>query len=533
MVIKMEEAVIRTPIASTYSFSSNTEYNHKSFVNFKQFIESKGFKYNDYVLKIIYNSIFKINGNVKGILLTGPAGVGKTSMGELIAEYLNADIVFFQCTYGTGEDDLLYKYVPSEEAKSGIKITLGPIPLALKLSRNKKVVLLIDEFDKTRPSADALLLDVLQNARVSLFLDEKETVIKGKKENLIVIITSNGFREFSEPLIRRVVQVKINPIPAIEVFKLMLRKFPRKIALILTQIYDDTIRAGLIKPATIQELEQLGRILLVEDNVELDKLIRSFVVKYEDDWEKYLMYVRGREPFTWLNRNDNALENENTSIEEFYDTNKLTEEEERLVDELEDTIEKNNEVNNKKIDDTSKNSGENYDNYNENYIERVSKSILPSDLSHYTTAIQLFKPEPSSDPLILSGLGEFKKEYGTFKPIDYKEHRETLLDSLEKTGMLLCNSQLLFKMEFNNVDLNVVSIFDKILYYSKELIRGIVSLSVDDDCKIIIDTAIILKDKQIEVAVRTPCNNCEESKAYAIGSLFIDFMENLITYIER
>ena len=484
---------------------------------FKRFLKIQGFIFKDYVIDIIYNTIFNLNGSVKALLLRGPAGVGKTSLGELLAKYLGAELVFFQCTYGTSEEDMLYKYVPSEDTKSGIKIALGPIPLALEMSRSKKVVLLIDEFDKTRPSADALLLDVLQNARVSLYLEEEERIIEGKKENLIVVITSNDFREFSEPLVRRVVHVYIEPLPTIEVFKLMLRKFPRNTALLLAQIYDDTIKANLIKPATIQELEQLGKILQKHNagKVPLTRLIRSFIVKYDDDWKSYLSYVKsGRRPLSWLVERVESNGEDNGEIDEYYDLTDVNTSGE--VEGIIDNIEKEAKEQERREDG----------------IILTSNSVVPSDSDHYTVAIQLLKPEPTSNPLVLKGLGEFREEYGELAPIDYEEHRRTMLGYPEKLGRLVCGSQVLFKIYFDNINLNVVDVFDRILYYADEVIRGLITINIDDNCKVQMDTAVLLKENTIEVAVKAPCT-CASSNSLPekLGRILLSKLEEIRDYV--
>ena len=236
----------------------------------------------------------------KAFLLRGPAGVGKTQLTYLVAQWLGAKYIFYQCTYGTSEDDLLYKYIPSESTKSGIKITLGPIPRALAESKTHKVVLVLDEFDKTRPSADAMLLDVLQNFRVSLYLDDKETVVTGNPENLVIFLTSNDMRGFSEPLLRRVVAITLQPLPTARVLEILSKRFRKDVALLLAQIYDDTINAGLQKPATIQELYQLGEVLEAGVNLSLDELLRMFVIKYDDDWQKFKQYIATRKLFQFF-----------------------------------------------------------------------------------------------------------------------------------------------------------------------------------------------------------------------------------------
>ncbi|MCC5994590.1 MAG: MoxR family ATPase [Candidatus Aenigmarchaeota archaeon] len=236
----------------------------------------------------------------KAILLRGPAGVGKTQLTYLVAQWLGATYVFYQCTYGTSEDELLYNYVPSETTKSGIKLILGPIPRALVASKSNKVILVLDEFDKTRPSADALLLDVLQNFRVALYIDDNETIIVGNPENLVIFITSNDMREFSEPLLRRVVSITLQPLPTARVLEILSKRFRKEVALLLAQIYDDTIQAGLRKLATLQELYQLGEVLEAGTSIPLNDLIRMFIIKYDDDWQKFKQYIATRKLFQFF-----------------------------------------------------------------------------------------------------------------------------------------------------------------------------------------------------------------------------------------
>lgn len=143
------------------------------------------------------------------VLLRGPPGTGKTELTRIVAEYLGAEYHYYQCTFGTTEDDLLYRYVPSENTKSGVRILEGVLPTALRASRNHLTVVVLDEFDKTRATTDAVLLDFLQNCRVSLRINEHEDMVQGCRENLVVFVVSNDEREFSEPLMRRLAVIKL------------------------------------------------------------------------------------------------------------------------------------------------------------------------------------------------------------------------------------------------------------------------------------------------------------------------------------
>ena len=359
------------------------------------FLEREGFILDKTISNVLEK---KLRNYRKSFLLRGPAGVGKTQLTLLISKYLNAQYVFFQCTPGTSEDDLLYKYVPSEDTKSGIKLTLGPIPRALLLSRKKMTVLVLDEFDKTRPSADALLLDVLQNHRVSLYVDNKKSVIYGNPRNLIIFITSNDFREFSEPLLRRLAVITLSHLPTQRVYQILSSRFSDSIARLLTQIYDDTIKAGLRKPATLQELYELGEIL-ASDGVDIDllTLVKAFVVKYEDDLEKYLDFIWKRDPKYIFKENKKPQE----SIERYYVPEKpiqiqiKSEEEESpekklSVRDLLETLKVDTKVNPVHI-----------------VNEKATVSFMARDDEGemYNTIVKTLKPEPSEDPAIL---GKFK-----------------------------------------------------------------------------------------------------------------------------
>jgi len=225
---------------------------------------------------------------VPAFLLRGPAGSGKTYFTSVVAKCLNADYVFIQTTLNSSEDELLYKYIPSEKTRSGIAIRYGPLPEALIKSKKKRVVLVIDEFDKTRPSADALLLDFLQNARVSVRIDDTNEVIVGNPRNLVVFLTSNDFRDFSDPLMRRLITVFFSSLTSDRVREFLQRKFHDDDVLVdfLTRIYEQSFNVDLKKPVTLQELYQLGYALKMYPDADIYELIKSFIAKDSRDADK-------------------------------------------------------------------------------------------------------------------------------------------------------------------------------------------------------------------------------------------------------
>jgi len=360
-----------------------------------RFLREHEFYLDEKIVSVL--EVVLVNGR-KGILLRGPAGVGKTQLTWLVARYLGAEYIFYQCSFGTSEDDLLYKYIPSETTKSGIRITLGPIPRALVASKSRKTVLVLDEFDKTRPSADALLLDLLQNSRVSLYLDESETIIQGNTENLVVFLTSNDMREFSEPLLRRVITISLPLLDTRTVYSLLSKRFSEEISVLLTQIYDDTVKASLRKPATIQELQQLGEILEQGVSVSLDQLLQMFVVKYDDDWAKFKQYITSRNAYSFTNNTSDTSE----SIEQYYEPSGSiavhTEQKQQesvtsvnsLLERIKSSVRKfDMQAVPEKVTDSAE----------------VCLKMVDEDFDAYTSVIQKLKPQPTDDPSVF---GKFK-----------------------------------------------------------------------------------------------------------------------------
>jgi MoxR-like ATPase len=406
----------------------------------------------------------------KGVLLRGPAGVGKTQLTYLIAKYLDAEYVFYQCTYGTSEDDLLYKYIPSEQTKSGIRVTLGPLPRALVLSKQKRVVLVLDEFDKTRPSADALLLDVLQNFRVALYLDDNETIVRGNPENLVVFLTSNDMREFSEPLLRRVVAITLKPLPTQKVLEILSKKFKKEVALLLAQIYDDTINANLRKPATLQELYQLGEILESSPSTSLDELIRMFIIKYDDDWMKYKQHVVSRKMFEFLNRTEQKMSDE---ISKYYEPSEQEIEVQQHVQETaSSTINQVLEKIAKVVVKQPQKLPEAREEVKEDTEVTFKAAINESDVSAYTAIVKELRPEPSDSGDIM---GKFRvvKNGGEVniisqKPLSLNEYFKLLKSDALFEAYVEDRVFLITPSTINEV-INTAS---KVYYYSRKLIRA-------------------------------------------------------------
>jgi len=502
---------------------------------FKNFIESKGLHFQDKQLLLLYTAI-KLN---KPVLLRGLPGTGKTEITKVIAEYLGAEYIFYQCTLGTTEDDLIYKILPSESTKSGVQLILGALPEALKKSQKTRVVLVLDEFDKTRPSCDALLLDFLQNYRVSTRISNSEKVIQGNPENLWVFITSNDEREFSEPLLRRVISIKFEPLKPELVRKILESKgFKEDIITLLVQLYKDTLNAGLKKPATVQELVELGKAIeVLGDQADWSSLVYSYVIKDDYEWQKFIEYLRNR------NSDDYNDYNDSEDITEYYeniDSNVEEEEQEELWKPRMPRISVKTvktEIQEKEVVDREK---------------TVSFMVQYNDDS-YDRIVKDFEPEPSNHPAIL---GDFKVIRDGEEKWIIREDPLTIRDLVEQVTGTDSGVKVKLKEIFEEYyDLRVyvkdkVQLTNdfykrltkkfKVLYYTRDLMRFKYYDGVDFILRKISDDNKYWSTWEIEVVVEyRPKDLGEVIKAlfennpkYVVSKIFTEWIEENYHYKE-
>src|SRR5882672_3724819 len=136
----------------------------------------------------------------KPILVEGPAGVGKTELGKVLADALDMELIRLQCYEGLDEAKALYEWEYSKqllytqilkekftEAMSGASSLreaaervgkedsvffsdhfIVPRPLLTAITSDDPVLLLIDEVDKSDPEFEAFLLEVLSDFQVTV-----------------------------------------------------------------------------------------------------------------------------------------------------------------------------------------------------------------------------------------------------------------------------------------------------------------------------------------------------------------------------
>lgn len=167
-------------------------------------LKELGYFSNENLSKLVYlfeEAGKRNNKNIPTLLLKGKSGAGKTFLAETFSKMINADEKFVQCFPRMGTENFQYdvdiesvmKQNPDKAIKPGILLQ------ALEKSKEKPVVLVIDELDKTRPDVDSFLLDFLENGRLTTGTD---TYIKGEYP-IYTFITSNDKREIDDTLLNR------------------------------------------------------------------------------------------------------------------------------------------------------------------------------------------------------------------------------------------------------------------------------------------------------------------------------------------
>ncbi len=164
----------------------------------------------------------------KPLLVEGAPGVGKTEVAKALAGALNTDLIRLQCYEGLDENRALYEWNYQRQLLK-IEIARGTCepsalekdlfdmeyllerPLLKAIRADKRVVLLIDEIDKTDPEFEAFLFELLSDFQVSI--PELGTI--KARQIPAVVLTSNGERELSDGLKRRCIYLYID-YPTVE-----------------------------------------------------------------------------------------------------------------------------------------------------------------------------------------------------------------------------------------------------------------------------------------------------------------------------
>jgi MoxR-like ATPase len=217
-----------------------------------------------------------------GFFAFGPPGTGKTWLLEVLGDILGMQTFFKQVSPGSREEDLILDLLPDEDATSGIKKQWGELPKAVRASHEGNTLLILDEWDKTRPTADAFLLDFLQNGRVNY----GDIQVQANMENLYVCITLNDERDLSGPAHRRMPYLHFEPLhPALVREALLQSHGEHPFLEAAVNLYVRCELSMMEKSCTIQELQQLLDAISVlgPEDADWDQLVLDYVTKDRDN----------------------------------------------------------------------------------------------------------------------------------------------------------------------------------------------------------------------------------------------------------
>ena len=279
--------------------------------DFKQFLELRNYYIDDALINIldaIINRERKPDDPITSFLLVGVPGSGKTSLAKLVADFLGAEYIMQQITPGVTEEDLYYKYIPDETTRSGFRKVEGALIQALRKSREKPVVLVIDEIDKANPRVDSFFLTYLQEGALRVGFGGEEDVIVGDKDNMIVFFTSNMKRDVEDPLLRRVNVIEMQPMSPYLVYKLLKKDgIKDDIARITAEIYNAMLYLALDrrieKFPSYNEARQFAKTLeimydkhggIIPKEV-ITELIQAQLVKKPEDMKTLMDFINSQE----------------------------------------------------------------------------------------------------------------------------------------------------------------------------------------------------------------------------------------------
>ena len=257
----------------------------------------------------------------KPILVEGPAGVGKTELGKVLADALGMDLIRLQCYEGLDEAKALYEWEYAKQLlytqilkekigdilqgtrtlqdavdrvanQDGVFFSdrfLLPRPLLRALLSERRCVLLIDEIDKSDAEFEAFLLEVLSDFQISV---PEIGTLKAKHVPL-VILTSNNSREMSDALKRRCLHLYIDFPESereMEIIKLKVPGVGTQLAEEVVRLLHRVRKLDLKKTPSISETLDWVRALTLLNIKQLDHALvdetLSTLMKYEADVRK-------------------------------------------------------------------------------------------------------------------------------------------------------------------------------------------------------------------------------------------------------
>ena len=305
------------------------------FSSIEDVIEQFG-KFNYIASRRIATVIYLAEALKKPVLVEGPAGVGKTDLGKVLAEAVGQPLIRLQCYEGLDESKALYEWeyakqllytqilkdkvgevlhgarglaqaverIASEDEVFFSDRFILPRPLLRAIRSEHPCVLLIDEIDKADAEFEAFLLELLSDFQVTV----PELGTLKAKHIPLVILTSNNAREMSDALKRRCLHLYIDFPDKEQELRIIKTKIPEvsdNLAEQVVHVIQSLRKLDLKKTPGISESLDWVKALTLLNVKTLDEALVNetldTIVKYEGDVRKaqeelkdYVRRVRAR-----------------------------------------------------------------------------------------------------------------------------------------------------------------------------------------------------------------------------------------------
>ncbi len=265
------------------------------------------FRKNDYIAdKTLATTLFLAIKLEKPLFLEGEAGVGKTELAKVLATALDTELIRLQCYEGLDSNSALYEWnyakqllhIKMEEGKSADAkkvekdifseeyLIERPLLRALIHSKEKPVVLLIDEIDRSDEEFEAFLLEILSDYQITI---PEMGTIKAQTKPLVVL-TSNRTREIHDALKRRCLYLWVDYPTFEKEVEIVTTKVPgvsTKLAEQVCRFMTQARTMDFYKRPGVAETLDWAQALMVLQKDELDaQSVRDTIgciLKYQDD----------------------------------------------------------------------------------------------------------------------------------------------------------------------------------------------------------------------------------------------------------